>query len=156
MCVCVRVCVCVCVRVCVCVFVCVRVHVYMFCFICVYACVCVPHVTMVVLRTQVKQMRQKDRRIRLMNEVLNGIKVIKLYAWEDHFQRDVQDIRQNELVILRNTAYLNAMSSFTWTCAPFLVTNQYAKQLSVTILLSFWLMLLVKYFLKKLTENIRI
>ena len=68
-------------------------------------------------------MRQKDRRIRLMNEVLNGIKVIKLYAWEDHFQGDVQNIRQEELVILRNTAYLNAMSSFTWTCAPFLVIN---------------------------------
>ena len=68
-------------------------------------------------------MRQKDRRIRLMNEVLNGIKVIKLYAWENHFQSDVQSIRQEELVILRNTAYLNAVSSFSWTCAPFLVIS---------------------------------
>ena len=66
-------------------------------------------------------MQQKDRRIRLMNEVLNGIKVIKLYAWEDHFQTDVQKIRQRELTILKYTAYLNAVSSFTWTCAPFLV-----------------------------------
>jgi len=72
---------------------------------------------------QVKQMQQKDRRIRLMNEVLNGVKVIKLYAWEDHFQEDVQSIRQKELVILRNTAYLNAISTFTWTCAPFLVIS---------------------------------
>ena len=68
-------------------------------------------------------MQQKDRRIRLMNEVLNGVKVIKLYAWEEHFQEDVQSIRLEELVILRNTAYLNAMSSFTWTCAPFLVNS---------------------------------
>ena len=67
-------------------------------------------------------MRQKDRRIRVMNEVLNGIKVIKLYAWEDHFHDDVQSIRQRELTILRHTAYLNAATSFTWTCAPFLVT----------------------------------
>ena len=66
-------------------------------------------------------MQQKDSRIRLMNEVLNGIKVIKLYAWEDHFQSDVQDIRQKELTILKYTAYLNAIVSFTWTCAPFLV-----------------------------------
>ena len=66
-------------------------------------------------------MEQKDRRIRLMNEVLNGIKVIKLYAWENHFQRDVESIRQKELTILRNATYLNAISSFTWTCAPFLV-----------------------------------
>ena len=66
-------------------------------------------------------MEQKDRRIRLMNEVLSGIKVIKLYAWEDHFQSDVQEIRQGELVILRNSTFLNAIGSFTWTCAPFLV-----------------------------------
>ena len=66
-------------------------------------------------------MEQMDRRIRLMNEVLNGIKVIKLYAWEDHFHDDVQKIRQKELAILRHIAYLNAVSSFTWTCTPFLV-----------------------------------
>jgi len=70
-------------------------------------------------------MRQKDRRIRLMNEVLNGIKVIKLYAWEDHFQQDVAAIRQKELVTLRTTAYLNAISAFTWTSAPFLVSISY-------------------------------
>ena len=70
-------------------------------------------------------MQQKDRRIRLMNEVLNGIKVIKLYAWEDHFQRNVQNIRQKELVILRNAAYLDAIGSFTATCAPFLVSYYY-------------------------------
>jgi len=65
----------------------------------------------------------KDRRIRLMNEVLSGVKVIKLYAWEDHFLDEVQKIRQQELVVLRNTAYLNAASSFTWMCAPFLVCS---------------------------------
>jgi len=63
----------------------------------------------------------KDRRIRLMNEVLGGVKVIKLYAWEEHFSDEVQKIRQQELVVLRYTAYLNAGSSFTWMCAPFLV-----------------------------------
>ena len=66
-------------------------------------------------------MKQKDRRIRLMNEVLNGIKVIKLYAWENHFQSNIQSIRQKELTILRSTAYLNATASFMGTCAPFLV-----------------------------------
>ena len=66
-------------------------------------------------------MKQKDRRIWLMNEVLNGIKVIKLYAWEDHFRRNIQSIRQKELTILRSTTYLNATASFMETCAPFLV-----------------------------------
>ena len=66
-------------------------------------------------------MAQKDHRIRVMNEVLNGIKVIKLYAWEDHFQKDVGNIRKKELAILKQTAYLNIGESFSWTCAPFLV-----------------------------------
>ena len=79
--------------------------------------------TTTIIRTQVKQMQQKDRRIRLMNEVLNGVKVIKLYAWEEHFQRNVQNIRQKELVVLKKAAYLNAIASFTGTCAPFMVST---------------------------------
>ena len=66
-------------------------------------------------------MQQKDQRIRLTSEVLNGIRVIKLYAWEDHFQRNVQSIRNNELAVLRKIAYLNAGLSFSWLCAPFMV-----------------------------------
>ena len=67
-------------------------------------------------------MQQKDSRIRLMNEILNGIKEIKLYAWEYHFQEDVQNVRHKELSIIRKIAYLNIGSSFSWMCAPFLVT----------------------------------
>ena len=66
-------------------------------------------------------MQHKDRRIRMTSEVLNGVKVIKLYAWEDHFQRDVQSIRDNELSVLRRITYLNAGLSFSWSCAPFMV-----------------------------------
>jgi len=66
-------------------------------------------------------MAQKDCRIRLMNEILNGIKVIKLYAWEDHFQKNIEDVRKKELAILKQTAYLNVLATFNWTCAPFMV-----------------------------------
>ena len=66
-------------------------------------------------------MQQKDQRIRLTSEVLNGIKVIKLYAWEEHFKRDVNDIRNNEMAVLRKVSYLNAGLTFCWTCAPFMV-----------------------------------
>ena len=66
-------------------------------------------------------MQQKDNRIRLMNEILNGIKVIKLYAWENHFQEDVQDVRHKEMSFIKKMAYLNMGSSFSWMCVPFLV-----------------------------------
>ncbi|XP_072263111.1 ATP-binding cassette sub-family C member 3-like [Pyxicephalus adspersus] len=70
---------------------------------------------------QVEQMQYKDSRIKLMNEILNGIKVLKLYAWEPSFAQKVVEIRSKELNVLRKAAYLNALSTFAWTSAPFLV-----------------------------------
>ncbi|XP_029946251.1 multidrug resistance-associated protein 1 [Salarias fasciatus] len=70
---------------------------------------------------QVAQMKSKDNRIKLMNEMLNGIKVLKLYAWELAFKDKVSAIRESELKVLKKTAYLGAISTFTWVCAPFLV-----------------------------------
>uniref|UniRef100_A0A8C4EG28 Multidrug resistance-associated protein 1 n=1 Tax=Dicentrarchus labrax TaxID=13489 RepID=A0A8C4EG28_DICLA len=70
---------------------------------------------------QVAQMKSKDNRIKLMNEMLNGIKVLKLYAWELAFKDKVSEIRESELRVLKKAAYLGAMSTFTWVCAPFLV-----------------------------------
>ncbi|XP_022599128.1 canalicular multispecific organic anion transporter 2 isoform X2 [Seriola dumerili] len=70
---------------------------------------------------QVEQMQHKDARIKLMNEILNGIKVLKLYAWETSFKEKVLAIRQKELNVLRKTAYLGALSTMAWTSAPFLV-----------------------------------
>lgn len=71
--------------------------------------------------TQVEQMQYKDSRIKLMNEILNGIKVLKLYAWENSFRDKVLAIRQKELNVLRKMAYLGALSTMAWTSAPFLV-----------------------------------
>jgi len=34
-----------------------------------------------------------DRRIRIMNEILNGIRVIKMYAWEIPFSKLVDESR---------------------------------------------------------------
>ncbi|XP_075034070.1 ATP-binding cassette sub-family C member 3 isoform X2 [Mixophyes fleayi] len=70
---------------------------------------------------QVEQMQYKDSRIKLMNEILNGIKVLKLYAWEPSFAQKVLEIRSKELNVLKKSAYLNALSTFAWTSAPFLV-----------------------------------
>uniref|UniRef100_A0A8D2LF88 ATP binding cassette subfamily C member 3 n=1 Tax=Varanus komodoensis TaxID=61221 RepID=A0A8D2LF88_VARKO len=70
---------------------------------------------------QVEQMRYKDARIKLMNEILSGIKVLKLYAWEPSFAEKVLEIRKNELRVLRKSAYLNSLSTFAWISAPFLV-----------------------------------
>uniref|UniRef100_A0A672Q906 Canalicular multispecific organic anion transporter 2-like n=1 Tax=Sinocyclocheilus grahami TaxID=75366 RepID=A0A672Q906_SINGR len=70
---------------------------------------------------QVEQMKYKDERIKLMNEILNGIKVLKLYAWETSFKQKILQIRQKELHVLRKASYLSALSTMAWTSAPFLV-----------------------------------
>uniref|UniRef100_A0A8D0F9M8 Canalicular multispecific organic anion transporter 2 n=1 Tax=Strix occidentalis caurina TaxID=311401 RepID=A0A8D0F9M8_STROC len=70
---------------------------------------------------QVEQMRYKDSRIKLMNEILGGMKVLKLYAWEPSFLEKVLEIRKNELRVLKKSAYLNSLSTFAWISAPFLV-----------------------------------
>lgn len=71
---------------------------------------------------QIKQMKYKDERVKLMNEVLNGIKVLKLYAWEPSFEQQILKIRNKEIVVLKQAAYLNASTTFLWSCAPFLVS----------------------------------
>ncbi|WAQ96712.1 MRP3-like protein [Mya arenaria] len=50
---------------------------------------------------QVQQMNLKDKRIKMMNEILNGIKVLKLYAWEPSFEKKVLEIRNKELAVLK-------------------------------------------------------
>ena len=57
--------------------------------------------------------------------MLNGIKVLKLYAWEPSFEQQILKIRNKEIVVLKQAAYLNASTSFLWSCAPFLVSVQY-------------------------------
>ncbi|CAG8502871.1 1064_t:CDS:10 [Rhizophagus irregularis] len=72
---------------------------------------------------QKKQMKNKDERIKLMNEILNGIKVIKLYAWEQAFLKKISYVRNDlELKTLKRLGYLYAVQSFTWTSTPFLVS----------------------------------
>lgn len=57
---------------------------------------------------QIKQMKNKDERVKLMNEVLNGMKVLKLYAWEPSFEQQILNIREKEIKVLKQAAYLNA------------------------------------------------
>ena len=71
---------------------------------------------------QVKQMKHKDNRVKSMNEILSGIKIIKLYGWEPSFENQVSEIRGKEINILKKLVYLSSVTSFIWSCAPFLVS----------------------------------
>jgi len=66
-------------------------------------------------------MTVKDQRIRTMNEILNGIRVLKLYAWEMAFIRSISGIREIELGYIRKKAIISAVSNILWTFTPILV-----------------------------------
>ncbi|EGT43916.1 hypothetical protein CAEBREN_28994 [Caenorhabditis brenneri] len=70
---------------------------------------------------QMEQMKYKDERMKLMSEILNGMKVLKLYSWEQSMEKMVLDIREKEIRVLKRLSYLNAATTLSWACAPFLV-----------------------------------
>lgn len=71
---------------------------------------------------QEKQMQKKDERIRMLNEILGGMKVFKLYAWETSFQDRIKKIREKELQIIWHASITNAFVFLMWSLLPFFVT----------------------------------
>lgn len=72
---------------------------------------------------QKTQMKNKDARTRLMTEILNNIKSIKLYAWTTAFMNKLNYIRNDrELNTLRKIGAVSALTTFLWTTTPFLVS----------------------------------
>ncbi|KAK7092224.1 multidrug resistance-associated protein 1-like [Littorina saxatilis] len=71
---------------------------------------------------QERNLRFKDIRVKLVNEILNGMKVLKLYAWEPSFEKRVEKIRVREIAYLLKIAILYLCTGVCWNIAPFLVT----------------------------------
>ncbi|CAK9442267.1 uncharacterized protein LODBEIA_P60100 [Lodderomyces beijingensis] len=81
----------------------------------------------VIAKTQKKlqktQMKYKDKRSRLINEILNNIKSLKLYAWEMPYLERLDHVRNDlELQNLKKMGIFMATANFTWNLAPFLVS----------------------------------
>ncbi|KAK2780714.1 hypothetical protein FQN52_002082 [Onygenales sp. PD_12] len=72
---------------------------------------------------QIKQMKNKDQRTRLMTEILNNMKSIKLYAWNTAFMNKLNHVRNDlELNTLRKIGATQSVANFTWSSTPFLVS----------------------------------
>ncbi|KAF2128318.1 multidrug resistance-associated protein 1 [Dothidotthia symphoricarpi CBS 119687] len=72
---------------------------------------------------QKEQMTNKDARTKLISEILNNMKSIKLYAWTTAFATRLNHIRNDqELKTLRKIGATQAISTFTWSTTPFLVS----------------------------------
>ena len=71
-------------------------------------------------KLQLEQMQDKDKRIKLLNEILSGIKVIKMYGWEDSFIKQTVDYRDKETSALLKIAWWYAVIIFVSNSLPFL------------------------------------
>uniref|UniRef100_A0A4W6C442 ABC-type glutathione-S-conjugate transporter n=1 Tax=Lates calcarifer TaxID=8187 RepID=A0A4W6C442_LATCA len=67
------------------------------------------------------QMKFMDGRIRLMNEILNGIKILKFYAWEKAFLEQVLGYREKELKALKKSQILYSISIASFNSSSFLI-----------------------------------
>ncbi|KAJ2715446.1 hypothetical protein H4R19_001201 [Coemansia spiralis] len=85
-----------------------------------------PVTTLVVRQISVinkQRVAHRDSRMRAMNDVLSGIRIIKLYAWESPFIQGINKIRNNlELDAIRRYGGKKALFSFVSSLLPFAVT----------------------------------
>lgn len=56
-----------------------------------------------------KVLKYSDARVKMINEILAGIRIIKFYAWEQPFGKEVNRLRGKELRALTNLAYTSAI-----------------------------------------------
>ncbi|XP_050503306.1 probable multidrug resistance-associated protein lethal(2)03659 isoform X2 [Diabrotica virgifera virgifera] len=70
-----------------------------------------------------------DERVRQMNEIIQSIQVIKMYAWENAFADLINKLRKNELKVLIQTSYIRGLIMsfimFTSRSAIFLTIMAY-------------------------------
>jgi ABC-type multidrug transport system fused ATPase/permease subunit len=79
--------------------------------------------TRIAKKIRKEKYKLQDSRIKMMNEILNGIRVIKFYGWEVSFQEIIKKIRNNELANLIKSALLSTLTSFTWSLAPIAIAT---------------------------------
>ena len=72
------------------------------------------------LQSQMAKVR--DERIKVSNEVLGGMKVIKFQAWEAEFEKRINEIRDKELAIFRKYCIMQSVSGAIFTSVPLLVS----------------------------------
>ncbi|CAF4658113.1 unnamed protein product [Rotaria sp. Silwood1] len=67
-------------------------------------------------------MLYKDERVKLVSEIIYGIRSIKMNTYENYFIDRMNNIRQKELHALRGRKYLDAFCVYFWATTPVLIS----------------------------------
>ncbi|PVD27619.1 hypothetical protein C0Q70_12785 [Pomacea canaliculata] len=73
-------------------------------------------------KLNISNLKFKDKRLRLTNDMLSGMRVVKMYAWEPSFKKLITELRSEETKVLLRMSYLNMFMSVCGYFTPFLVT----------------------------------
>ncbi|XP_044000528.1 ATP-binding cassette sub-family C member 12 isoform X1 [Gambusia affinis] len=69
-----------------------------------------------------KAMQIADGRVRTMNEILNSIKLIKMYAWEESFEKKIAALRKKEKKQVRLVSYIQNINTSITSIIPTVAT----------------------------------
>uniref|UniRef100_A0AAY4DHX2 ATP-binding cassette sub-family C member 10 n=1 Tax=Denticeps clupeoides TaxID=299321 RepID=A0AAY4DHX2_9TELE len=75
-----------------------------------------------ILENNKHMLTHKDSRVKLMTEMLFGIRVLKFYNWEEHFAQKISKCREQELAHLKTIKYLDAVCVYTWAALPVVIS----------------------------------
>ena len=67
-------------------------------------------------------MLYKDERVKLISEIIFGIRTIKMNTYENYFIERMNDVRYKELRALRGRKYLDAFCVYFWATTPVLIS----------------------------------
>ena len=73
-------------------------------------------------KLQEENMKEKDKRVKLVSELLHSIKVIKMFAWERPLADRIAKDRAHEVDRLKRYGYMSSVQSIFWNSAPVTVS----------------------------------
>ncbi|KAF8937350.1 hypothetical protein BGZ58_002845 [Dissophora ornata] len=68
------------------------------------------------------KMKAMDSRLRLVNEVLGGMKIVRLYNWEESFKEKIAVVRRDELKVLRKFGTMFSFVALVFLSTPLVIT----------------------------------
>ena len=69
-------------------------------------------------RLKREERKESDRRVTKMGELLRGIKILKLYCWEEPMAAQIDEIRKREVTTVKKQILLQAAMQITLTATP--------------------------------------
>ncbi|KAG2195149.1 hypothetical protein INT47_006598 [Mucor saturninus] len=107
-------------------------------------------------KIQHRAMACTDKRIRLMDELLSAIRIIKFFAWEKQFRERVNNSRKEELKAVRSRLYSMMVLNNIWFLIPVMIMvavfYAYTREFMLTASTAFTALALFNNFKSTLDE----